>query len=146
MVAPAVSKGWRSLDVDKIEDAIAKNVGKCYKSLVSAKVKDLDDDTTYSVGFDNMKKLYTLAIDGNDDAELEPSQYIDFFHSDFMKRFGKTAESRSKLALKAYNDIVKTHLDNSELLNVNEIQIEAVASMLSDPEVTRNIRTCNFTR
>lgn len=114
--------------------------------LFEAEFEDLDDSIHYTVFFDNQKRLFDLKLSNTKSGEILPEQRKTFFKSDV---FIKTAERAYEIllrSLKLFNETIKTHVENAELLDVNEIKLEAIESFLNDQQLMKNFRLKKYVK
>ena len=90
------------------------------------KLENVNDDMTYLLWFDNNKGLWNTAIENSPNAELTVEQRADFFKSDMFKRIAKQSYYTIIDAKKTYNDIVKQHIENGEMIDVDVVKLDAI--------------------
>lgn len=140
MAAAASTKGWKSINKKAFESCFAANIEESYKTLMSVVVEDLDTSVKWQVVFDNNKKLFNLSIFESDEAEVTLEQKAAFFKSDMFKRLSKKAYGYIISAKDTYNEAVKEHVNAGELLEVDEVKLEATIDFCNDQLLLSNFR------
>ena len=122
----ALDKGWNNIDPKQLEESLLHNVKACYHMIARFKLENVNDDMTYHLWFDNNKGLWNTAIENSPNAELTVEQRADFFKSDMFKRIAKQSYYTIIDAKKTYNDIVKQHIENGDMINVDVVKLDAI--------------------
>lgn len=122
----ALDKGWENIDADKLQDSLMHNIEKCYYKIAQFKLSNVNDDMKYSLWFDNNKGLWDLAISNSPKAELTVEQRAGFFKSEMFKKIAKRTYFIITEAKKTYDKIVKFHIENGELLDVDVVKLDAI--------------------
>lgn len=128
----------------ELEKSLADNVEAAYYRLVGIGVKDLDTDIEYFVSFNNGKKLWDMEISDSKEADVLPEDKDAFFKSDVFKKVLRQASTDLDRALKMYEEIIKEHIEEGDLLEVNETKVEACEHMLKDGILMRNLKTGKY--
>lgn len=128
----------------KLEQSLKKNIEASYNCLAKASIKDLDTDIEYAVSFLNDKKLWKLEVLGSKDAEVLDEDRDEFFASDLFKKFLKKASTYVENGLKVYEDIVKQHVEDGELLAVDETKLERVIFACKDKLLLKSFKAGKF--
>ena len=136
--------GWDGIDKLALEKNLARSVDACYFRIVSFVVEDLDNEIRWHASFLNDKGLWELEIDGSPDAEIEPSQMADFFGSDEFKKIAKRAGWLLEEARSLVQDVLQEHIDQGQLLSIDEVKLEAIMHWLGDKQFMENLRSGKF--
>lgn len=142
----ASAKGWKNIDKKAFESCFAANIEASYKTLMSAVIEDLDTSVKWQVVFDNNKKLFNLSIFESDEAEVTLEQKAAFFKSDMFKRLSKKAYDYIISAKDTYNEAVKEHVNAGELLEVDEVKLEAIIDFCNDQQLLSNFRLGKYVK
>lgn len=140
----SISFGWTENTARQINESLAADVSRSFKNLAVGIFTDLATNIQYKAYFDNSRGLWFLEIVDSPKAELLDDDLNGFFGS---KGFGKFAKRCSQLALDAkqiYEDTVKEHLENGELLKVNEQKLEWIIRDLNVGRFIDNLRGCRY--
>jgi len=139
----SVVKGWRHVDVGALEASLAENVEACYSSVARFGLNDPATDMRWRAAFDNDAALWTLCLDESQGtaAEVLPEQKEQFFASEAMKKIAAQAADYLYLAKRTLDEIVMRHVQNGELLKVNDVKLQKVEFYISNP---RGFWTENF--
>lgn len=140
----AKAVGWKKADVPGIELSLKQNVDACYFYLASFYFVDLDDEIKWHAFFDNSKGLWRLEIQDSPRAEIDSQQYADFFGSDLMKKAASRAYDLIKRAEKEFEETLRFHLESGELLQVDEIKLEAEMHFINDSLLMENLKACKW--
>lgn len=81
---------------------------------------------SYLLWFDNNKGMWDVCIANSPDAEMPEEQRADFFKSETFKKTAKQAYYYIDEAKKSYQKIVKQHIENGELLDVDVVKLDAI--------------------
>ena len=122
----ALDKGWSNIDTKQIEESLLHNVEACYHMIAKFKLENVNDDMTYLLWFDNNKGLWNVSIEGSPDADLTIEQRAAFFKSDVFKRIAKQAYYIVTDAKKMYDKVVKQHIENGEMIDVDVVKLDAI--------------------
>lgn len=131
--------GWKSVDVKELEASLAQDVDRSYMAIARLKVANIDDDMEYEVKFDNNKSLWSVEIFESPDADMTIEERADFFKSEMFKKIAKTTWRRVKEAKQTFDEVVRQHLDEGELLLVDDIKLDAIMSFLRQEHFLDNI-------
>lgn len=149
IIGQAISNGWRgwqSIDVKKVEQSLKTNILSSYNRLFSSVFEDLDDSIHYTVYFDNQKRLFNLELTNTKTGEILPEQKKEFFKSEIFK---KTAARAYEILVRAKDQIEKfvmKHIEQGELLEIDEIKLEAIVHMLNDQVLMKNFRLAKYAK
>lgn len=137
--------GWKNADVEGIEFSLKANVDECYLSLASFEFMDLDDDTRWHAWFDNSKMMWKLEICDSPKAEIQMEQIADFFKSEMMKKCAQRAADLISKAEKDFEEVLRPHLENGELLAVDEVKLSAILFFIRGDALMQDLRSCKWT-
>ena len=73
-----------------------------------------------------------------------PNEKKAFFKSEVFKNTAKRAYELVMRGLKTYQDVVKQHLEDGELIEVDETKMEAIEHFLTDQTLLKNFRLGKF--
>jgi len=141
-----ISFGWTSGSAAKIDENLAADVSRSFRRMSQGGFVDLDTGIAYAAYFENSKGLWFLEIADSPKARILDDDLNGFFGSE---EFGRFARKSAQLALSAkdvYGEIVEEHLENGELLEVNEQKLERILSYLEIGRFVDNMRGCRFGR
>lgn len=139
-----VSFGWSDESARKINDGLAADVSRSFGRIASGRFVDLDTQVQYRAYFDNSKGLWFLEIVDSPKADVLDEDLQGFFGSE---EFGSFARRCAQLALQAkdvYEKVVKEHLEDGELLGVNEQKLEWILRDLGVGRFVDNLRGCRY--
>ena len=136
--------GWDGINKLALEKSLARAVDACYFRIVSFVVEDLDNEIRWHASFLNDKGLWELEIDGSPDAEVEPEQMADFFGSEEFKRIAKRAGWLLEEARSLVQDVLQEHIDQGQMLSIDEVKLAAIMHWLSDKQFMENLRSGKF--
>ena len=136
--------GWKNADVPGIQLSLKQNVDACYFYLVNFYFVDLEDETRWHAFFDNSKGLWRLEIQDSPKAEIDAQQYADFFASDMMKKSSARAYDLIKRAEKEYYETLQKRIEEGELLEVDEVKLEAILHFINDSLLMENLKNCKW--
>lgn len=131
--------GWKSVDVKELEASLAQDVDRSYMDIARFKVVNIDDDMEYEVKFDNNKSLWSVEIFESPEADMTIEERADFFKSEMFNKIAKTTWRRVKEAKQTFDEVVRQHLDEGELLLVDDIKLDAIMSFLRQEHFLDNI-------
>ena len=131
--------GWKNIDVKQLESSLAKNVDQCYYRIAQFKLVNVDDDMAYSLWYDNNKALWNVEIANSPEADLSTEERKDFFGSEMFKKISKKTYYKLLDAVKSYNQNVKEHVDNGDLLLVDAVKLDAILHFLDTDYFMKNI-------
>lgn len=100
---------------------------------------NVDDDTSYTLWFDNNKKLWNVAISDSPKADLEVEERANFFKSDMFKKVAKKVYYRLIGAKESYNNIIRRHLEHGELLLVDTVKLQTIMHFLESEHFLDNL-------
>lgn len=136
--------GWQNIDRLALAESLARAVDATYFRIVSFKAEDLDTEITWHASFLNDRGLWKLEIFNSPRAEVEPEQCRGFFGSASFKKIAKKASWILEESRKLLEDVLNVHLDDGELLEVDEVKLAALMHWLSDKQWMENLRTGKF--
>ena len=131
--------GCSNVDVKQLERNLAKNVEQSYLTIAQFKLTDVDDDTNYTLSFDNNKSMWHLAISNSPKAELEPQQLADFFKSSMFKKIAKQTYDNLIQAKATFDNTISEHLENAELLLVDVVKLDAIMDFIKTDYFMQNL-------
>ena len=140
----SVSAGWKYIDVKQLEQDLAHNVDESYASIVEFTSEDVNTGIKWRAKFINDKQLWTLQIEDRPDAEVLLDDKVAFFTSELFLNFMKKALDYVLSAKKTYDEIVSQHLENGELLKVNEVKLSALLWYIDNKTFIDNFRLGEF--
>ena len=91
------------------------------------------------MSFDNNKSLWELSIAHSPNAELDIQERADFFASSMFKKIAKKTYGRVLAAKKSYDNIIKQHLENGEILLVDVVKLDAILSFIDTNHFLDNL-------
>lgn len=138
----AMDIGWQMIDAEALEASLAKNVDNCYLHIATFKLVNVEDDTPYVVKFDNNRALWDVEIVDSPGADMSFEEREDFFKSEMMTKVAKTTYAQLLEAKKLFDEVVRLHLDEGELLLVDDVKLDAVMSFLSQERFLENVLSC----
>ncbi len=93
----------------------------------------------YHLWFDNNKALWRVEIFDSPNAEISNEERAGFFGSELFKKIAKKTYNRILSAYNAFNNVVKQHVDNGEMLLVDDIKLDAILYFLSLDYFLKNL-------
>ena len=141
-----VSFGWSEDVACKIDDGLAADVSRSFGRIASGRFVDLDTQVQYRAYFDNSRGLWFLEIVDSPEAEVLDEDLQGFFGSEEAGRFARRCAQLALSAKDVYENVVKEHLENGELLKVNEQKLEWILRDLSVGRFVDNLRGCRYGR
>lgn len=136
--------GWKKTDRKSLEKSLAKNVEQSYFRIISFSIVDLDNDIEWRASFQNDKGLWNLEIANSPRADIEPSQMRDFFSSDLFKKIAKKAGQILNEAKNLLKDVLMLHIENGELLDINDVKLSAIMHWLENKQFCENLKSGKF--
>ena len=140
----SVTAGWKYIDVKKLEQDLAANVDESYASIAEFTAEDVNTGIKWKAKFINDKQLWTLVIEDSPDAEVLLDDKVAFFTSELFLSFMKKALDYVISAKKTYDEIVSQHLEEGELLAVNEVKLSALLWYIDNKTFMSNFRLGEF--
>lgn len=131
--------GWNHIDKIALEDSLTKDVEKSYSKIAQFKLTNVDDEMNYSLSFDNNKSLWDLSITNSPKAEIDIQERADFFKSNMFKKIAKQTYNKLLIAKQTYDEVIKYHLENGELLSVDVVKLDAIISFLKTEHFLDNV-------
>lgn len=131
--------GWKLIDRKQLENSLTKDVEDSYFKIAEYKLVDVESDMAYSLWFDNNKALWAVEIMDSPKAELSIEERADFFKSEMFQKIAKKTYYYLLEAQKIYNEVIKPHLDNGELLLVDAVKLDAVLYFLNLDYFMKNV-------
>ena len=135
----ALDKGWSNIDVHQLENSLLHNVEACYYKIAQFKFENVNDDMSYLLWFDNNKGLWDICIKDSPDAELTIEQRADFFKSETFQKTAKQTYYFIANAKKVYEQIVKQHIENGEMIDVDVVKLDAILHWIDQQYFLDNI-------
>ena len=139
-----VSFGWSEDVARKIDDGLAADVSRSFGRIASGRFVDLDTQVQYRAYFDNSRGLWFLEIVDSPEADVLDEDLQGFFGSEEAGRFARRCAQLALSARDVYEKVVKEHLENGELLKVNEQKLEWILRDLSVGRFVDNLRGCRY--
>lgn len=140
----SVTVGWKNVDMPKLEESLADNVDQSYVCIIQFLAEDVSTGIKWKADFVNDKQLWRLSIDGSPEAEVLLEDKAGFFQSELFIKTMKKATEYIMQAKKTYDELVKIHLDNGEMLKVNEVKLAALLWFINSKGFIDNIRVGKF--
>lgn len=131
--------GWKLIDSKQLERNLAKDVEASYMKIAQFKLVNVDDDTSYTLWFDNNKKLWNVSISDSPKADLDVEERANFFKSDMFKKVAKKVYYRLISAKESYDNIIRHHLEHGELLLVDTVKLNAIIHFLESEHFLDNL-------
>jgi len=141
-----VSMGWTKESAAEIDRNLAVDVSRSFERLAAGDFFDLDSGMKYSAYFDSSKTLWFLELTGSPKAEVLDEDCQGFFGSKEFGRFARRCATLATEGAKIYADVVQEHLENGELLKVNEQKLAWILKDLGIGRFVDNLRSCRFGR
>ena len=131
--------GRKLVDVGTLERSLTKDVEDSYFKIAQFSLTNVDDDTDYTLWYDNNKALWGLSIKNSPKAEISIEERADFFKSDQLKKIAQKTYARITMAKKTYDNIIKPRLNNGELMLVDVIKLDAIISFIETEHFMDNL-------
>lgn len=141
-----VSFGWSEEAARRIDDGLAADVSRSFGRIASGRFVDLDTQTPYRAYFDNSKGLWFLEIVDSPRADVLDEDLRGFFGSEELGKFARRCAQLALQAKDVYEKVVREHLEDGELLKVNEQKLDQIMKYLSVGRFVDNLRGCRFGR
>lgn len=122
----SISDGWKTVDVKKIESDLAKNVLNSYMKICQVDAEDLDSKTIWHAEFNNDLGSWQVSIANSPEAVPEEEDITGFLQSSFFKEFAINAGQTIDKAVRVYNEVLDSHLEEGELLEVDEVKLARI--------------------
>ena len=135
----ALDKGWSLIDVKQLEDNFMHNIEACYYKIAQFKFENVSDDMKYLLWFDNNRGMWDVKIENSPKAELTIEQRADFFKSETFKKVAKQAYYTIVDAKKTYDQIVKEHIENGEMIDIDVVKLDAILHWIDQQYFLDNI-------
>lgn len=135
----AIDKGWNNIDVQQLEDSLMHNIEACYYKIAQFKLENVEDDMRYSLWFDNNRGLWNVQIQDSPKAELTIEQRGEFFKSELFKKIAKRAYYLIVDARKIYEQVVKQHIENGELIDIDVVKLDAILHFIDQQYFLDNL-------
>ena len=135
----AIDKGWNNIDAKQLEEDLMHNVEACYYQVAQFKLENVDDEMSYHLWFDNNKGLWNVSILGSPKAELTIEQRGQFFNSELFKKIAKRTYYTIIDAKKSYDNIVKQHVEDGEMIDVDVVKLDAILHWIDQEYFLENI-------
>jgi hypothetical protein len=114
------------IDAKQLEDSFMHNIEACYYKIAQFKLENVNDDMSYVLWFDNNRGLWDVRIMDSPKAELTVEQRADFFKSETFKKIAKRAYYVIVDAKSLYEQIVKEHVENGDLIDIDVVKLDAI--------------------
>ena len=115
-----------------------------YENLIAISFVDLDSDTEFRASFINQKKLWKLEIPGSPDDAVSEDDTRAFFKAEEFKKICKRADEILNNAYTACDKLLIPVIKKGEMINVDEIKLEAIMHFLDDPLLRKNLKLGKF--
>ena len=135
----AQDKGWSNIDATQLEDNLMHNVEACYYKIAQFKLENVNDDMSYILWFDNNRGLWDVAVSNSPKAQLTIEQRGDFFKSEVFKKIAKRTYYIVVDAKKTYEQVVKQHVEEGELLDIDVVKLDAILHWIDQAYFLDNI-------
>lgn len=135
----AIDKGWNNIDASMLEENFMHNIEACYYNIAQFMLENVEDDMCYNLMFDNSKSLWHVSIKNSPKAEMTVEQRADFFKSDVFQKIAKQTYYIIINAIKIYKKIVKQHIENGELINIDIIKLDAILHYVDQEYFLENL-------
>ena len=135
----AQDKGWSNIDAKQLEDNLMHNVEACYYKIAQFKLENVNDDMSYMLWFDNNRGLWDVSISNSPKAQLTIEQRGEFFKSEVFKKIAKRTYYIIVDAKKAYDQVVKQHIEEGELLDIDVVKLDAILHWIDQAYFLDNI-------
>lgn len=130
-----------ALNKEEFIKSFKKDVEDSYVNLASFKIEDLDSEFVYIIFFDNLAKKWNVQLEGSTQADsVDIMDKIDLFKTDEVKSLVKRALEVFKQADIFVKKHIMMHIENGDLLEVDETKLEAILDMLNDQELLSNFK------
>ena len=139
-----VTTGWTREKAKAIEESLKKNVDSSYQKICMYKLVDLDTDITWQVSFICQKSMWELVIADSPDAEVSLDEKQEFFKSEMFRKVAVKSSDYIEAAKKTFKDIVQAHLENGEMLKVDEVKLAAIDFCIQNSGSMDNLRSGKF--
>lgn len=140
----SVSSGWTIGIAKQIDEKLAQDVSKSFERLIQCRFIDLATNIYYKAYFDNSRGLWYLEIIDSPKAQILDDDLNGFFGSDGFKRFAKRCSQILTDAKQVYDETIKEHLENGELLSVSEQKLDWILRDLDVGRFMDNLRDCRY--
>lgn len=141
MAHDSISNGWSTVDLQEFEECLAHNVQSTYLNITSMVFEDIDTSMNWRAYFINDKSLWCIEMLDSPNAEIEPDDKKAFIESEAFKKAVRKAAGAIDNAKNKFNQVVKTHLDNGELLEVDEVKLAAILFWIDNKYFMDNFRS-----
>ena len=145
LLKPVANSGkWSSIDLEQFQKVLNENVLATYENLIAISFVDLDSDTEFRASFINQKKLWKLEIPGSPDDAVSEDDTRAFFKAEEFKKICKRADEILNNAYTACDKLLIPVIKKGEMINVDEIKLEAIMHFLDDPLLRKNLKLGKF--
>lgn len=144
----SISAGWKNIDVDKLQKSLAANVLSSYKKLCEFKIVDLESDFEYTIWFDNDQKQWNLDYSNlKSKADIPPIEDRKaIFTCEMVKRICRRAYEKIIDGYKSLDELVLSHIESGELLDVDEIKLDRIVDLINDSSAMTNFKMIKFVK
>ena len=140
----SVNDGWNQIDIEQLEDSLTNDVNDSYYNIASLELLDAGTNIVWIAKFINDKSLWKLEIKDSPKAEVLDDDKSTFFVSEnFVNLVRKCGDILDNAKTKIEN-VLMNHLENGELLQVDEVKLAAILFWLNDKQFMENFRTCKY--
>lgn len=140
----SITKGWRRVNVKALARDLAVNVDACYFYVAQGEFVDLDTGFTWRAVFVNDHMMWKLDLPGSPDAETLPEDADAFFKSEFFRKFAKRCGDLIDRARAEFTKTVEQHLEDGDLLEVDEVKLSRVMKDVDTKRFMENLRGCKY--
>lgn len=122
----SISEGWDRIDVKKLERDLTTNVFNSYFKICEFDAEDLDTGIVWHAEFNNDLGMWKVAIAESPDAEVEAEDIDALVKSEMFTDFAMNAGQTIDKAVRIYNEVIDAHLEDGDLLEVDEIKLARI--------------------
>lgn len=122
----SITEGWNKIDVEKLERDLQTNVANSYFKICEFDAEDLDTGILWHAEFNNDLGMWKASIAGSPEAEVTTEDADALFKSPAFIDFAMNAGQTIDKAMNIYNLVVDQHLENGDLLEVDEIKLARI--------------------
>lgn len=140
----SVGLGWNGVDVKALERDLAFNVRQCYFNIACGEFIDMSTDFIWRATFINDHAMWKLTLPKSPDTEVLPEDASAFFASEFFKKFAKRCADLIRHAEFRFTQTVEPHLDDGDLLEVQEEKLSRIMYSAGNKRFMENLRTGKY--
>lgn len=134
------SSGWKSIDLKQFESSLNKNTIQSYPSLCTIKFKNIANDFSYVVAFDNFRKKWTFRVEDSPENAVDETEKKDFFKSETFKKTTTKADDLISRAVGLAKNMLLQKIEEGAFIGLDEIKFEAVLNFAEQPDLRSNLR------